>query len=510
MPTRALPPANRRRARGGQTLVLVVTVVTLALVAGSAPTAAQLDPTPNPTSTTTTVRSRGSSPAPRPGRVAWVTPGGEVVVAESDGSQPRTIGTGAVANAVGLAPLAWSPVGDALAYVRNDGALVIAPVRGGPPIIAATDAVVPPDASEHILSIDFTGVAIGYLRQLPGGRVQAAVAFFDDVRKGEVVPLTDPDNRVPIALQFSPLDPYLFLRSKDVETGREFTIALVDPFNASPFASPFTVDDPVFAPDSAYIYGVINKGADQLVRVDTATARFDLLITQDRICSPQPSPDGKKIVYAAGPECAEVWVANADGSGRRQLVPTIGGTTSFAVGAFSWSLDGSVVSHPACRATSDQIRCGGPYLDIAVDGSGTTVRAPAGSVRRETRPLVKPLKVRIEIAGPRRYDGRMLISSDSGGELLRQRERGTVVAARGVDERDSRRVFSVKVLTASDTRWVSGTIGVTDPEAGFDAQVTVFGQVLLQSFRFATFRGVWLDTSSMPLRSGRIDVTVYR
>lgn len=499
---------NGPRPVGPRSRATALALIAMACVAGGLPAAAQVDPRAT-TSTTVSGPTRPTTTA-RPGRVAWVTPSGEVVVGESDGSQPRTIATGAVANGLGLAPLAWSPVGDALAYVRGDGALVVAPVRGGPPVIAATDAVVPPDASENILSFDFTGVAIGYLRQLPGGRVQAAVTFFDGERRGEVVPLTDPDNRIPIELQFSPLDPYLFLRSKDVETGREFTIALVDPFNASPFASPFTVDDPVFAPDSAYLYGVVNRGLDQLVRVDTATARFELLITQDRICGPQPSPDGKRIVYAAGPECAEVWVANADGSDRRQIVPTIGGTASFAVGSFSWSLDGATVSHPACRATGSVLACGGPYLDIATDGSGTKVRANARSVRREARPLVKPLKVRIEISGPLRYDGRMLISSDSGGDLLRQRAGGTVVSARGVDERDARRIFAVKVLTASDTRWVSGTVKVTDPDADFDDEVTVFGQVLLQSFRFATFRGVWLDTSAMPLRSGRIDVTVYR
>ncbi len=39
---------------------------------------------------------------------------------------------------------------------------------------------------------------------------------------------------------------------------------------------------------------------------------------------------------------------------------------------------------------------------------------------------------------------------------------------------------------------------------------TVIGSIVVQSYRYATLRGIWLQTSSMPFQSGRIDVTLYR
>src|SRR5690606_921282 len=141
-----------------------------------------------------------------------------------------------------------------VAYVRTDGALVLAPVTGqGESQIVATDAVVPPNAGENILSFDITGASIAYLARGANGVAQAMLGFYDG-RPDPPQPLSDPGARIPLEIQYSPLDPYLFLRSADVETGREFTIAIVEPFSGVPTGSPYSVDDPAFAPDGKYLY----------------------------------------------------------------------------------------------------------------------------------------------------------------------------------------------------------------------------------------------------------------
>ncbi|HKY15678.1 MAG TPA: hypothetical protein VJM33_12200 [Microthrixaceae bacterium] len=447
----------------------------------------------------------------RPGRVAYVSPSGEVIVAESDGSSPKVVGTGAVKNRAGLAPLAWSPDGTRVAYVRNDRSLVLASADGSKADnVVANNAVVPPEASDNILSFLVTGTAISYIAEVEGGRTQAAVKWYDGPEKDRYSPLSEPLLRAPIAIQFSPLDPYLYLRSADVETGKEFTIAVVEPIAGEPVSTGFTVDDPVFAPDGAYLYGVTRgRGLDQLVRVDTTNAKFLSLRDQDRICKPMPSPDGKRLVYAAGPNCSEVWVIDSNGAAPKQVTSNVGGSASFADGDFSWSLDAETISHASCKGLEQGASCGGAYWDIKVDGSGVKARAQASSVRREYRPLIKAVKVGVELTGPLEYKGQLLISAESVGQLL-SRPRDVIIDARGTDQQEGGRVFAAKLMIGSNNRFTTGTMRITDPTVDFDEQVMLIGSVIIQSYRYATLRGIWLKTGSMPFQSGRIDVTLYR
>lgn len=444
------------------------------------------------------------------GRVAYVTPTGDVVVAAADGSNPITIGTGAVANGSGLSPLAWSPAGDRVAFVRDDRALVLASADASePPLIAATDAIVTPGASERILSFDVTSSAVSYLQAGVNGSSQAAVAIYDGASKGEIVPLTDPATRVPEEFSFSPLDPVLFLQSRSADTGLSLPIAVVDPFNHTPYPSPLNVRDPVFAPDGGKVYGVIELGGSQLASIDVVNAKIEILRDQDRICSPQPSPDGNRIAYGAGKSCSELWVMRSDGTGAKRVAKLTGRGT-FATGTISWSLDGTVVSHAACRAGSDDVStCGGQYIDIDVTSGAITRRAEARSVLREYRPLIKPLKATVEMRGPIRYDGGMVVRSNTAPQLL-QKPRDAAVEVHAIDDRDERRSFDLRLLTTKDSLYMVGSIHIQDPEAGFDQEVLIFGQLLVQSYRHGVFRGIWIRTSSMPFKSGLIDLTVYR
>ncbi len=492
----------------------VVALVTAALIAGTGdPSAAQFGE--SATSTVPygppTTLAAVANPA---GRVAYATPSGQVVVANSDGSDPVVVGSGAVANAEGLAPLAWSPDGGLVAYVRNDGALVLASADNSQaPIIAARDALVAPASNPDILSFDVTGRGVAYLERGPTGVPIASVAVYDGPSKGTIIPLTDPSQRYPIEFQFSPLDPYLYLESEDAQTGANLSIAVVDPFNHQPFGLPLSVDDPSFAPDGAFVYGVAHSAAgDQLAQLNANTGEVDTLQSQDRICNPAASPDGTKVVYGAGPDCSQVWLINSDGTKPTELVKSAGGRLGFSVGDFSWSLDGTVVSHAACEHQSGRsgpITCSGPYLDIAVPGGHITRGAVATSVVREFRPLIKPLKVKVSVTGPLTYTGSMLVPAQPTGKLLQQ-PTNPVVEANLVDQNNADRVYDIKFLATANSTYVVGRVHLTDPTQHFDQDLFVFGQVAVQSYRLALLRGIWIQTSSMPFTSGRIDLSIYR
>jgi hypothetical protein len=492
---------------------IVVALVVATVVGGTDdPSAAQFGtatstiPLPSPTTLVPPVDPQG--------RIAYVTPAGDVTVANSNGTNPLVIGSGAVANSLGLAPLAWSPDGALVAYVRQDGDLVLASADGtAPPIIAATDAVVQPQTNEDVLSFDVTGRGVAYLEKGPGAVAIAAVAVYDGPDTGTIIPLTDPTTRVPVEFQFSPLDPYLYLQSQDAQTGQNLSVAVVDPLNHQPFGLPLTLDEPAFAPDGAFLYGVARTATgDQLVQLDANTAVTGILQNQDRICHPAASPDGTKVVYGAGPDCSQVWVIDSDGTKPKEVARSAGGRVGFTQGDFSWSFDGAVVSHAACRhdnGTSGPIHCDGPYIDIEMSNGKVTTGAAAGSVAREFRPLIKPLKVSVAITGPLKYSGAMLVPPEPSAKLL-QTPTNPIVSATLVDQSDPSRIFDVKFLATNNSTYVVGRVHVSDPSKHFDQDMMVFGQVAIQSYRRALFRGIWLQTSQMPFTTGSIDLSIYR
>jgi len=397
-----------------------------------------------------------------------------------------------------------------VAYVRDDRALVLASTDGSEaPVIAATDAVVTPDATEKIRSFELTGSAIAYLRAGPNGAAEAAVAIYDGPSKGKIVPLTDPTSRIPTEFRFSPLDPVLYLQSLNADTGLPLPAAVVDPFNHTPFPSRISVRDAVFSPDGADVYGVVELGESQIIGLDMVSGDVEILRDQDRICNPEPSPDGNRIAYGAGRTCNELWVMRSDGSGAKRIAK-LSGRNTFEAGQLSWSLDGTIVSHPACRAGTDgAVSCGGAYIDVDVPTGKVIRRADAGSVLREFRPLIKPLKSTIEMRGPVKYQGGMVVRSQGAPQMFRL-PRDTTVKVNAIDDRDERRSFDLNLLTTKDSLYVTGTLHIRDPKAKFDQEVFIFGQVLVQSYRHASLRAIWVQSSAMPFRTGILDLTVYR
>jgi hypothetical protein len=448
------------------------------------------------------------------GRIAYVTPAGDVVVADSDGANAVTVGSGAVTNNRGLAPLSWrQPAADAITYVRNDGSLMVAPIDGSAPLVMATDAVVPPNADETILSWDFTGSFLIYLAKGPGDRVLSKVIDLttaDDQNAPEVRTIGNAGRRTVLAQAFSPLDPIIYQKTADSDTGELFTVAIVEPINGTVFGSDYSFDDVTFTPDGRYVFAVTKDtgNVEQLVRLSMRNPRgVDLVSDHDRICNPSVSPDAKLIVFAAGERCQELWTIRTNGTDPERIAKSVGGTATFELGQFTWSQDSATISHASCKGNGASATCGGGYWDISVDGRDVRPRAVAGSVIRESRPLLRSVKVQIDITGPVTYSGRIQLGVESesdpfatgGDEKIR---------AKGIDENDGSRSFEVKAVHKSSSEWIAGTLRVVD--GGFDETFPFVGRLQPFSLGYAKLRGLWTRSESLPMQSGQIVVTVER
>ena len=506
---RRLP--DPRRARGRAVAAVATVGVLVALVTAASPAQSSVQAAAQ-ASTTTAVPSATADR--EPGKIAYATPSGDVVVADSDGSNAVTVGTGAVANDRGLAPLAWrQPAADAITYVRNDHALVVAPTDGSPEQILARDAVVPPSADENIISWDFTGSFLVYLAEPEPGRIESRVIDLttaDDDTAPEIRTVGNPDRRTVLAQAFSPLDPIIYQKTADSDTGRQFTVAIVEPFKGTIFGSNFSLDDVTFSPDGRFAFAVAGgKGkVEQLVRLSMRNPTgVDLVSDHDRVCNPAVSPDSKLIVFAAGARCQEIWTIKSNGTDPKRIAKEVGGTATFDVGAFTWSQDGATISHAACKAVGDESTCGGGYWDISADGRQVRPRAVAGSVLREFRPLLRPIKVQIDITGPIEYSGRIQIGAQST-EVPFASTPDEKIQVKGVDENDSARSFEVKAIHPVNSVWVAGTVRVVD--GGFNETFPFVGRVLPFSLGYAKMRGIWTRSERLPLQSGQIVVTVER
>jgi len=512
-PVKAMPDAGQLRLRRALAVVAtwgllaVLVTITADLPAGAPDASAQ-------TGGTTTTRG-GSATTPRatdnvrPGRVAYVTSAGEVVVAKSDGSDPVVIGTGAVANGMGLAPISWDPFGASIAYVRNDGALVMAPVDGGEARVVATDAAVPSSATDQLLSFDVLGQTLSYIRQTAPGRYRAQVVGVGSLT-GTTAPVGDVD-RMPVSLQWSPLDAYLLYVSSDATTGGDTNLGFALPGGAI-VRSSVQLIDPTYSADGSNLYGILRGyGVDQLVQLDIDDFSVKVLLERKHICHPAVSPKGDRIVFGSGPDasCSEVWLSAADGSNPKRIYERVGSNVVFNAGVFSWSLDGSVISHPSCRMLTSGPSCGSDgYWDLDPGGGRATQRVGA-NVRREIRPQLKSVKVRFDVTGPFTYQRTMVISSDAAGDVLNQ-ERSTSISVTAKDERNTSRSFSLDTVGIPGQRYTAGALRIVDPDRKVDRTVTILATAIITGYRFAAIRGIWLDTSSMPFTSGRVDVTINR
>ncbi|MFN8053103.1 MAG: hypothetical protein U0Q22_16780 [Acidimicrobiales bacterium] len=508
-----IPSSRPRRALRGRSVASLVALAVAAALLSTVPAVAERS-TASGREQTTTTAVPGSTASDSGGQVAYVTPTGDVMVAEADGSSPVKIGHDAATNRRGLAPLSWrQPGADAVTYVRTDGALVVAPTDGAPETVFATDAVVPPDAEEDILSWDITGSLLIYLAQSSPGRVESRVVDLttaDDTHPPQIRPIGNPERRTVLAQAFSPIDPIIYQRTADPDTGREFTVAIVEPFKGTIFGSKFSLDDVTFSPDGRYVFAVSKGNGDvqQLVRVSMRKPTgADLVSDHDRVCKPSVSPDAKLIVFAAGSRCQEVWTIKSNGTDPKRIAKSVGGTAVFDIGDFSWSSDGRTITHAACKSTAGTTTCGGGYWDISVDGRTVKPRSVAGSVLRAQRPLLRPVKVSADITGPIVYHGRVQAGEQSVADPLKPSDQ-EVIHIKVVDQNDNARSYDLKLIHPVNSVWVSGTLRIVD--SGFDEVFPFFGRLLPYSLGYAKLRGIWTRTQKMPVQSGQLTMTVER
>ena len=212
-------------------------------------------------------------------------------------------------------------------------------------------------------------------------------------------------------------------------------------------------------------------------------------------------------MFAAGEDCNDVWVINANGDKPRKISAKVSGGADFTLGVFSWSRDGRSISHASCTKDGDRSSCGGGYWDISSDGRTARRGGVAGSVLREQRPLIRPVKVRIEIDGPIRYNARMQVGSQSVGQHV-GRSNAQLLEATASDENDPTRTFELKLHNPADSSWVAGSLRIVDGDV--DETFTFFGRALLASYGYAKVRGVWLRTGGVPLQSGQLVMTLER
>ena len=224
-----------------------------------------------------------------------------LVVSAADGTQQRTVFSDGYARIVG-----WLPDSSRLIFSRNSGGsdapyysirsdgtdLIKYPttVRGSPSPDGSRFAYVSTTGTTpriHIVTADGSSDLVAWAGSTTGGFVWSPdgtkLAFWNGATTLVVAPIG----------------------------GKPRTFAIRDSVSNANI---------VWSPDSQTIYGGSNEG---LVGINLATgARHTLpgipLVSSD----PSFSPDGKRIVYAAGGECRDrfgIYVANADGSGRRRV-----------------------------------------------------------------------------------------------------------------------------------------------------------------------------------------------
>jgi hypothetical protein len=466
------------------------------------------------------------------GRVAYVTAEGRVMVGIGAESPVELAGDAALGEA-DLGVISIAPTGDLVAYVREDGALVVVPVSGGESTVLATDVSLESVGIGSVISWDPTGSQIAYLATgtpemarprpqtppplsfegvyrvpLPEGEIGDVVKVVD--RTGApIVTIGDPSTRSMVGVASSQSDDLMILESVAPDTGRPYTLALASSGSSEELPTVLSADDPSFSPDGNFVIAVgPDKGGQELVRIATDALDRTTLVSTDRICNPSVSPDSTRIVYGTGENCSQLHLISSRGGQPVDITPPARpGDASFAAGALGWTPEGRFVTFADCRATSGPVTCGGnvtffdPDLRLVIEGPEATTVAPI------RQPLLQELRLDIVMDGPIRYEATFPIDATTGGEITEiDDESGMIDLTLAVDDRELR----LELQAEEGSNFVTGQMTLVDLERGINRTFTLLGSTSVIGIRVVSVSGMWVSTEDLPFAAGEFRLAVRR
>lgn|GEM_PF-847188 len=480
--------------------------------------------------TTTTEVNQGPLPTDR---VAYVTQTGAVL--SGTGAEPPTEVAGSAAlGPSGLGAVAVAPTGDLIAYFRNDGALVVVPSAGGPPVVLATDAVLTGIGSHTVLAWDPTGAQIAYIaigtaamaeprsvdpKPLSAGqgvyRVPLPEGVFGNVVKvvdrtgAAVIRIGDPSTRSMVGLASSNSDDLMLLESVIPGTDHPYTLAAATSGSNALTPTFLSADAPTFSSDGNFIIAVgPDKGGKEMIRVATDSLDRTTLVSSDQICAPSVSPDSTRIVYGAGPNCSRLMLISAKGGRPLEITPPAQpGQASYRAGDLSWTADGRFIAFADCRSTDGPVECNGPVTFLDPDRLLAVPGTIATTVATVSRPLLGDLRLTVVLAGPIEYLGTFPVDAESEGELVEVDGSTSIV---NLDLVNGDQQLSLDLQVAQGSKFVTGQMTLVDPNKGINRSFTVVGTASVIGLRVASISGIWISTDDLPFVSGKFRIGLKR
>jgi hypothetical protein len=483
-------------------------------------------------STTTT-----GPPVPPTGLVAYVDGAGQVLV--GDGADPpEVIASDAAISESGLGAVAIAPTGDVVAYARNDGALVLAsiPVAGvaDPPVVIASDVSLEAIGATNSLTWDYSSSQIAYLAvgtedmveprtgelpplsaadgvyrvPLPEGVLGNVVKVVE--RDGTlVVRIGDPSTRSMVGVTTSSSDDLMLLESVAPDTGKPYTLSLATTGSDEIVPTVLSADDPEFAPDGSFAVAVWpDRGGAELIRVATESLERTALSSDDAICRPSVSPDSTRIVFGAGEDCSELHLISSRGGVPVDITPPTGpGDVSFGVGALGWTQDGRHIVFSSCTATSGPVGCEGPVTFLDPDRREVVEGVDAATVAPQVRPLLRSLRLDLVMEGPIEYETSFDVSTELEGQLTELGDDAVRIDAELVEDD---RTLVVDLQVQEGATFATGSMTVSDPEAGIDRTFLVLATPTVLGVRSLSLSGMWISTDELPVASGEFRLAIRR
>lgn len=460
--------------------------------------------------------------------VAYISSDGNVWLG-SGNQAPAQLGAGAALGANGQGAVSISPAGDAVAYVRDDAAVVLADPNGGPERVIATDAALDAVGGAPVLAWDGTGktvayVAVGtdadvqetttqprndnansFLTQLPTGTLGNVLRLVDT--DGALLSSAgDPALRDIFGVATSLTDPVVMVQSRIPGTPDRYTLALAGA-GTELAPTPVGADDPAFSPDGAFVVAVgPAKGRAEMIRADLSDLSRVVIARDDDICAPAVSPDSTRVVFGSGPDCSRLSVVSSSGGPTFDITPSESpDTASFGVAQLGWSSDGRFVTFPRCEGTGDELDCDGTSWFVEPD-TGRVLEGPgAVTVAPIERALIQDIFLDFQMRGPLEASASFPISAEIQGALT-ETDSGEYLEA---ELTDGTVAMSVK-FAAAENGFVTGTLTLDDPDSGVDRTFTVLARTSLLGLRIVSLSGIWMSTNDLPFATGEFNMAIRR